>query len=592
MSHMSHLFLARVSKLSLSLAVAWLASTGLPACAEAEEVRATGLPDSAGVAPGDTEPLAMPKTVAVGQDRFFTSTACALCHSNNTAATAMRDELDRPIAPFNLWQGTMMANASRDPFWRAVVTAEAAQTPSQKAAIEAKCMRCHAPMASEAAHVDAAEPSLRDLKNELSLTQLAGDGVSCSVCHQIQPANLGTEESFNGGFVIGSERRIFGPHRNPATGPMQAHVNYTPTFADHVTQSKLCATCHTLGTTPLLADGSVVEGGHFQEQATYLEWQNSRFNNEDGADGQTCQGCHMPLTSEDGVVVNTRIARSPPGGDFNINPREPFGRHAFTGANTFMPGILKAERATLNPQATDDAFDATIALAKHRLEVLTASVDVKDVSVADDTAAFKVTVLSEVGHKLPTGFPSRRAWLQVIVRDKNGAVIFSSGTTNGEGRIVDDLGDVLDIEKTGGPTEPHHDVVRRSDEVQIYESVMQDGDGARTGSVLRAVSHAKDNRILPGGYSPEHDTHARIAAIGVADDDSFVAGQDTVSYRVPLRGKQPATVEVAFVYQSVSARFARDLFQVDTPEVRAFRTMYERANRQPATIATATASVP
>ena len=144
---------------------------------------------------------------------------------------------------------------------------------------------------------------------------------------------------------------------------------------------------------------------------------------------------------------------------------------------------------------------------------------------------------------------------------------------------------MLDIEKAGGPFEPHHDEITRSDEVQIYESVMAGVDGKRAARLLKATGYLKDNRILPAGYSTSHPTHDKTASVGVDGDADFVGGEDTVRYAVPLRGLKPARVEVRFLYQSVSARIARDLFQVDTPEVKAFRTMYERANHRPAVIA-------
>ncbi len=570
------------SSLGLLLGAFFVVGAG---CVEAPPASRTGLNDPAGVAAGDVAALAMPSTTVAPFDRFTTSTACAVCHSNSAQATAMRDGEGNAIGPFNLWQGTMMANAARDPFWRAMVTAETATTPAAKAAIEAKCMRCHAPMASEAAHAQGVEASLADLTNNERFTKLAGDGVSCTVCHQITPNNLGTEASFSGGFEIGSERRIFGPHERPATGPMQNHVNYTPTFADHVTKSVLCATCHTLDTHALDDDGNAIDAPAFSEQATYLEWRNSIYNDEATGEGAACQACHMPTTDAASEIIRTRIARSPPGGDFNIDPREPFGRHVFVGANTFMPALMKAERATLSPQATDAAFDATVALAEHRLSVLTAKLSLGNVEKDGDTLRFPVAITSDTGHKLPTGFPSRRAWIEVVVVDDDGQTIFASGQSNAEGRLTDDLGDVLDVEKAGGPFEPHHDVITRSDEVQIYEAVMHGSDGARTSRLLKAVGYLKDNRILPVGYSTSHPTHKTTASVGVDGDDSFIPGGDTVRYAVPLHGRQPARVEVRMLYQSLSARVVRDLFQIDTPEIRAFRTMYERAEHRPAVIA-------
>ena len=51
-------------------------------------------------------------------------------------------------------------------------------------------------------------------------------------------------------------------------------------------------------------------------------------------------------------------------------------------------------------------------------------------------------------------------------------------------------------------------------------------------------------------------------------------------------------VKVSLIYQTLGARFMRMLFQVDRPEVAAFRAMYERADVSPVTIAEQTIEVP
>ena len=50
---------------------------------------------------------------------------------------------------------------------------------------------------------------------------LAHDGVSCTLCHQIQPANLGQPSSFTGRFDIAPTREIFGPYDDVFAGPIQ-----------------------------------------------------------------------------------------------------------------------------------------------------------------------------------------------------------------------------------------------------------------------------------------------------------------------------------------------------------------------------------
>ena len=119
------------------------------------------------------------------------------------------------------------------------------------------------------------------------------DGVSCTACHQIQPDNLGEESSFDGNFVIRSnidtDPQIFGPFE-VVTGLsriMQSATGFTPETGAHLQQSELCATCHTLFTTSLDAEGREVS--RFPEQTPYLEWKHSAFS-----ESESCQSCHMP----------------------------------------------------------------------------------------------------------------------------------------------------------------------------------------------------------------------------------------------------------------------------------------------------------
>jgi len=135
---------------------------------------------------------------------FLAAENCALCHSSSNRANAMRDAKRRPVAPYDLWQASMMANSARDPFWRAVLSAEVGATPSRKALIEEKCTRCHAPMAAPAPESPPGEV-LAYLKQSDQRSHFGLDGVSCTVCHQITDKGLGSEESFTGHFEINKE---------------------------------------------------------------------------------------------------------------------------------------------------------------------------------------------------------------------------------------------------------------------------------------------------------------------------------------------------------------------------------------------------
>ena len=293
---------------------------------------------------------------------FLESVYCAVCHANSSRASAMRDGRDRGIAPYDLWCGTSMANASRDPFWRTVLSSEVASTPSQKALIEEKCTRCHAPMAGPAPQSPAGQV-LAYLNDDDERSWLGLDGVSCTVCHQIQEAGLGTEASFTGHFKIGAQGPIFGPHADPFAMPMQRHTGYTPTLGKHVLRSALCATCHTLDTAALNQDGTAT-GHRLHEQSPYREWLVSNYNDEGGRigpDSKSCQACHMPTTDVDGNPIRTRIAHNPGGRDFPfLRPRVPFGRHTFYGGNTFLARLLRENDEVLDMKAPRSALTERI----------------------------------------------------------------------------------------------------------------------------------------------------------------------------------------------------------------------------------------
>ena len=174
---------------------------------------------------------------------FAGSGVCARCHDN------LIDQNGTDVSPVIMWRSTMMANPATDPLWRAKVSAEVAELPHLQAAIEEKCIKCHSPILYKQSEFDGLTWSIADLENN----RLARDGDSCTVCHQIQPANFGTKTSFSPGFEIDDRREIYGPYDNPPLNPMLKNTNYTPkpaypTSSYVLNDSEHCATCHTLFT--------------------------------------------------------------------------------------------------------------------------------------------------------------------------------------------------------------------------------------------------------------------------------------------------------------------------------------------------------
>jgi len=494
---------------------------------------------------------------------FAGSGQCQTCHQAGDVGTnVLRAPDGRDISPPEHWRSTMMASAARDPFWRAKVSAEVAAHPELKTVIEDKCTTCHAPMGRTQAIASGQEAYSI---TEMAADPLALDGVSCTVCHQIQPANLGLPESFSGHYEITDARVIFGPYQNPLTNPMITNVNYTPQYGSHMGQSELCATCHTLFTPTVDNSGNII--GQAPEQTPYLEWLNSRYP----AEGTECQTCHMPKLDASVVISNRPRA---------LSARSPFFEHHFVGANVFMLKVLKANATELGVTATAAHFDSTLARSLWMLQHRTADLQAT-ASWDGDTLVLAVTVKNKTGHKFPTAYPSRRAWLEVHVTDSNGQSVFVSGSWEAA------TGEIQDLD---AGYEPHYDVIRSPDQVQIYEAVMSDVDGKVNYTLLRAAGFLKDNRIPPQGFrsdGPAYDS-TRVEGRAASDPnfnrngDTEGTGSDQVFYRIGgLDRSKTYTVTVKLNYQTFTPRFVEDLFRYDTPEVTLMKGYYEAADKAP-----------
>src|SRR4029453_5106378 len=144
---------------------------------------------------------------------FQTSDGCIACHNSLTTPSGE----DVSIGPS--WRGSIMANSSRAPYWKAAVLRETLDHPTAAADIQDECSICHMPMARATANANGrkgqvfAHLPVNDHRSHQAL--LAHGGVGCTMCHQISSEKLGTPESFVGGFVIAGRqstpRPIFGP---------------------------------------------------------------------------------------------------------------------------------------------------------------------------------------------------------------------------------------------------------------------------------------------------------------------------------------------------------------------------------------------
>jgi hypothetical protein len=261
-------------------------------------------------------------------------------------------------------------------------------------------------------------------------------------------------------------------------------------------------------------------------------------------------------------------------------PREGFSRHVFRGGNFFMMRMLNRYRAELGVVATPQEMDAGIRRTIDHLQTGTARVTLEHADVVDGRLRAEVSVANLAGHKLPSAYPSRRAWLHLAVRDGSGRVLFESGAFQADGRIAGN-----DNDADPARFEPHYTEIASAGEVQIYEAVMTGPDGALTTGLLTAVRYVKDNRLLPDGFD-KTTVPGDVAVHGAASgDDDFRGGGDRVRYAVDLGGATgPFEVTVELWYQPIAFRWADNLRPYDAFETRRFVRYYESMSAASAVI--------
>jgi hypothetical protein len=492
-------------------------------------------------------------------DVFATSDQCMACHNG------LRTPSGEDVSIGAAWRASMMANSSRDPYWQAAVRREVLDHPAATDAIEDECATCHMPMSRTDARLNGDEGEVfghlpgRD-EGERS-DRLAHDGVACSLCHQITDRFLGTPASFTGGYVVSPKdtrepRPMFGPFKiEPGMMTiMRSATTFQPTEAAHVRQSEFCATCHTLVTKARGPKGEII--GELPEQMPFQEWQHSAYASEQ----RSCQSCHMPVVEEDTPIASVLGA-----------PRKGFARHTFIGGNAFMQRMLNRYRRELHVVATPREMEASIAATLANLQKSTAELSIDEARLSANRVLAVVSVRNLTGHKLPTGYPSRRAWLHVTVRDRAGRVVFESGAIAPNGAIAGNDNDADPL-----AFEPHHAEIRTAEQVQIYESVMSDSTGRLTTGLLTAVRYLKDNRLVPRGFD-KSTADPRIAVIGAAAQDTdFANGADRVRYAVDVNPPDgPFEIDAELRFQVIGFRWAENLRPYKSEETSRFVGYYE-----------------
>jgi mono/diheme cytochrome c family protein len=558
------------------------------------------------------------------------------------------------VSPYGEWRWSPMGLAGRDPIFYSQLEGEfayfntlpPAQGQQLTTTVRNLCLSCHGAMGKRQLDTDSGGSGdftldliqLTDRDNpRFKYGALARDGISCEVCHRQVPDRTppGTSpleyflaNSTTGRFQVATPDQLFGPFADDQIVPfaMTNGIGVTPQFNPYIQSSRMCGSCHTIDLPIVDAPGRMSI-----EQATYLEWLNSQYQTEFGRPGPnavSCQGCHMPRSYHnakkgiDAPTLEQKIAiiedegypeaeHAVPLEDRTVQVRKDFSRHELVGANAFLlqmfesfkealagqyfNGVLGVRIADYMSGSTTDLQDAIDNITQQAQE-RTARVTAVAQAVGPGQIQADLAVTSLVGHRLPSGVGFRRAFLETLVKDAQGRIVWSSGRTNHLGIILDGNGQILPSEFFTPYTDaqgvvrqhyqPHYEVITAQDQVQIYEELVQNADGQFTTSFVRRDHILKDNRLLPIGWTrngPDPSLNGRFLEAthpegSAADDPDYQNGRgiDRIVYQITLPPGVDAlgcTVQVTLRYQAIPPSYLNARFS-SAPTGDATRRLY------------------
>jgi hypothetical protein len=584
-----------------------------------------------------------------GHRQFLTSDQCIGCHdatANNAAMPNMifpklagpkskpnaeppvagADELWVNLSPYGEWRYSLMGFSGRDPVFYTQLETEREIHPELAAEIDDKCLSCHAVMGQRQYVQDKGPQTLFTHQpvtdKNSTYGALARDGVSCTVCHRILADGLGTSQSYTGQFKLADyPKLIFGPYDDVTPLPMQNSLGLTPQYADHIRQSKLCGSCHTVFVPVLDVDKQYTAqqfnhpAASFHEQTTYFEWRNSIYSDElngDTPQARSCQDCHMPSKYEDRTLT-FRIANiedntfpfvdnRAPDRDLalkvrGLDNRNRYSRHSLHGINLFVTEMFNQNPWLLGipsgggkdgtsggdylvPKGTRAGMKQALESGLQMARSDTARIEITELRRTERGLFARVTVSNLAGHKFPSGVAFRRAFIEFRVRVGD-ETVWVSGATNSWGVIGKSTGGQFFPLPTeffeGNRYQPHHTIVRSEDQVQIYEELVKDSKGDLTTSFLSLKTEVKDNRLLPKGWRISGPDARQTEPKGVSPDRNpeyfDESGTNVVQYEVPLgpEVKSSISVTATLYYQSLPPYYLKQRFKyIDKPATQAF----------------------
>ncbi len=246
---------------------------------------------------------------------------------------------------------------------------------------------------------------------------------------------------------------------------------------------------------------------------------------------------------------------------------------------------MKQNINELGVTATEAQMDSTISRAQRMLQQHAVSMQLNEVMRTDDTLFVDLIIENMAGHKFPTAYPSRRAFVELMASDESGNIIFHSGEMDENHNLVH--------EDSG--YEPHHNLINKNEEVQIYEMVMGNVDSEPTTILERAYVHLKDNRLPPQGFTSTFSSYDTVQIVGQAfTDDDFNkvngvegSGKDILHFHIPIDGLDDnVNVTANIFYQTVTDKWLANMFSYSSTEIDKFKEYYNNADREPILVGT------
>ncbi len=335
---------------------------------------------------------------------FPDATYCAHCHQQ----------------AYHMWRQALHSNSFREPFYRTSVNL---LNKTKGIEFSRHCDSCHNPIGVVSGALT---------QNSQVDRKFDDNGLTCMVCHSIQGLK---STSGNGGYVMGVPSVMVDENGNriPGEVPYDEILKHSDRHSRAVMQSfyrtpEFCAACHKANLPEHL------NGYKFLSAFTVFdEWQNSKFSHRNPltfytGDFKTCQNCHMKRAPNDLPDYGAKNGT--------------FASHSWAAGNTGVPfyyGFDEQLDKTIKFLQAGDYLNIDIfGIKKANEEQVTGPLGSVPLHIDpnDILDAYVVIQNKNIGHSLiPEVRDLYEAWVEFIVKDRQGKDIYHSGFLKPDGNL-------------------------------------------------------------------------------------------------------------------------------------------------------------